>query len=100
MESNLFKDLLDDDNVNNYTKLYIVLSQLNYFKRYYIPNKLLENKLQISKQNINKLLKKFKDKGIIKVQYFNSKRYIRMNANYKKNIVDFEQFNYDWLDDN
>ena len=96
MANNIFKRLLDDNNVNNYTKLYLILYQLNHYEKRYIPNKLISNRLKLDIRNSRRLLKVFEDKKIIKVYYIKSKRYFKFIENNKK--VDFEDF--DWLSEN
>ena len=96
MENNIFKFLMNDDSVNDYTKLYLILYQLNYYKRYYIPNKMISNRLKLSIRNARRLLKQFEDKGIIKITYIGKKRYFRFN----KEVNHYDDFNdFDWLGD-
>lgn len=96
MENSIFKLLMNDDSVNDYTKLYLILYQLNYYKRYYIPNKMICNRLKIRKNWAIRLLKKFEDKGIIKITYIGKKRYFRFN----KEVNHYDDFNdFNWLGD-
>lgn len=96
MENNIFKLLMYDDSVNDYTKLYLILYQLNYYKRYYIPNKMICNRLKLNIRNSRRLLKKFEDKGIIKITYIGKKRYFR----FTKDLIPNDDFmDYDWLGD-
>ncbi len=101
MENNIFKSLLIDDNVNNYTKMYIALYQLNYFKTYYIPNKLLMNRLGLSKREVIRLINIFKTKKIITVKYINNRRYFKFNNNSNERInnISYDALDYDWLND-
>lgn len=101
MENNIFKSLLIDDNVNNYTKMYIALYQLNYFKNYYIPNKLLMNRLGLSKREVIRLINIFKAKKIITVKYINNRRYFKFNNNNceRANNISYDALDYDWLND-
>ena len=96
MENNIFKLLMQDDSVNDYTKLYLMLYQLNHYERYYIPNKMICNRLKLNIRNSRRLIKKFEDKGIIKVTYINKRRYFRFTKDLinKNPITD-----YDWLND-
>ena len=75
MKNNIFKSLLNDNNVNKYTKLYLILYQMNHYNRYYIPNKLIANRLKIDIKLCSRLLNMFKDKGIIKIYYIGKRRY-------------------------
>lgn len=97
MKNNLFNLLMNDKNVNNYTKALIIISQMNYFKKIYIPNKLLMNKLNITKPNAIKIVNKLKENKAIKVSYYENKRYIKImdNIDSNKNFYYFD--NYDWL---
>lgn len=107
-EDNIFKLLLNDDNVNNYTKLYIILYQMNYYKKNYIPNKLLANRLNMQIRDIRRLLNVFKKKGIIVIYYIGKKKYFKFvdkkdkfynETDYKTNEkIDFD-FNYNWLEE-
>lgn len=97
MKNNLFKLLLNDSNVNHYTKVLIIIAQMNYFDKIYIPNRVIMNKLNIDKSNVIKIINKLQDKKIIKVQYYENKRYIKIidKPEYNKNLDYFN--NYDWL---
>lgn len=97
MKNNLFKILLNDKNVNNYTKALIIILQMNYFDKIYIPNKLLMNKLNINKYNASRLIKQLENNKVIRVRYYENKRYITIvdNPEYNKNLDYFD--NYDWL---
>lgn len=88
---------MNDKNVNNYTKALIIISQMNYFKKIYIPNRLLMNKLNITKPNAIKIVNKLKENKAIKVSYYENKRYIKImdNIDSNKNFYYFD--NYDWL---
>lgn len=101
MENNIFKTLLIDENVNNYSKMYIVLYQLNYFKCYYIPNKLLMNRLKLSKREVIRLINIFKNKKIITIKYINNRRYFKFNNNSGERInnIGLDALDYDWLRD-
>lgn len=97
MKNNLFNLLMNDKNVNNYTKALIIISQMNYFKKIYIPNKLLMNKLNIDKKSVIRIVNKLKENKAIKVSYYENKRYIKImnNIDSNKNFYYFD--NYDWL---
>ena len=88
---------MNDKNVNNYTKALIIISQMNHFKKIYIPNRLLMNKLNITKPNAIKIVNKLKENKVIKVSYYENKRYIKImdNIDSNKNFYYFD--NYDWL---
>ena len=95
MKNNIFKSLLNDNNVNKYTKLYLILYQMNHYNRYYIPNKLIANRLKLSIRNSIRLLNMFKDKGIIKIYYIGKRRYFRFINDININVE--SNFDYDWL---
>ena len=97
MENNIFKLILNDDNVNKYTKLYLILYQMNHYKRYYIPNRLIANRLNLDIKLCPRLLNKFKEKGIIKIYYIGKRRYFRFVNEINKKEVNYED--YDWLND-
>ena len=88
---------MNDKNVNNYTKALIIISQMNYFKKIYIPNKILMNKLNIDKKSVIRIVNKLKENKVIKVSYYENKRYIKImdNIDSNKNFYYFD--NYDWL---
>ena len=87
---------MNDDSVNDYTKLYLILYQLNYYRRNYIPNKMICNRLKLNIRNSRRLIKKFEDKGIIKVTYINKRRYFR----FIKDLINKNPItDYDWLND-
>ena len=106
-ENNIFKILLNDNNVNNYTKLYLILYQMNFYKKNYIPNKLIANRLNIDIQDSRKLLNVFKKKGIIVIYYIGKKKYFKFKdkkdtildeSDYKTNKeIEFD-FDYNWLE--
>ena len=88
---------MNDKNVNNYTKALIIISQMNYFKKIYIPNRLLMNKLNITKPNAIKIVNKLKENKAIKVSYYENKRYIKIMDNIKNNKNFYYFDDYDWL---
>lgn len=96
MENNIFKLILNDDNVNKYTKLYLILYQMNYYKRHYIPNRLIANRLNLDIKLCPRLLNKFKEKGIIKIYYIGKKRYFKFINEINKKEVEFDDYN--WLE--
>lgn len=99
MKNNLFNLLMNDKNVNNYTKALIIISQMNYFDKIYIPNKLLMNKLNINKYNASRLIKQLENNKVIKVRYYENKRYVKIidKPEYNKNLDYFNNSVYDWL---
>lgn len=115
MKQNIFKQLVDNKNVNLYTKLYLILYQMDYYKKYYIPNKLIMNKLNINKQNACRLIQQLKKDKIIRIYYKGSRRYfefinieleeLRREDNFKYIPTDEEQkeinniLTYNWLED-
>ena len=94
VNNNIFKSLLNDDNVNDYTKLYLILYQMNYYQRHYIPNKLISNRLNLKIPNCTRLLKRLEKNNIIKITYIGKKRYFKFINNIK--TTDYEEYN--WLD--
>ena len=97
MENNIFKLILNDDNVNKYTKLYLILYQMNHYKKNYIPNRLIANRLNLDIPHSCRLLKMFEEKGIIRIYYIGQKRYFRFVNEIKKKEVNYED--YDWLEE-
>lgn len=97
MENNIFKLILNDDSVNDYTKLYLILYQMSYYKRHYIPNKLIANRLKLNIRNSRRLLKVFEEKGIIKIYYIGKRRYFKFINEINKKEVDYEDYN--WLEE-
>ena len=97
MKNNLFNLLMNDKNVNNYTKALIIISQMNHFKKIYIPNKVFMNKLNIDKKSVIRIVNKLKENKFIKVSYYENKRYIKImdNIDSNKNFYYFDS--YDWL---
>lgn len=94
-KNNIFGILLKDDNVNAYAKVLILISQLNYYNRYDIPNLLIMRRLKLSKQTSIRIINKLKNNGIIKVWYIGTKRKIKLSS--YDYIANFEPFNDDWL---
>ena len=109
MNKSLFSLLMNDDNVNLYTKFFIVLYNIKkYGKDNYIPNQLFMNKFKISKQQSCNLINKMKKDRIIRIYYINNKRYFdfidkeleilkgnKIKGYYNNNDI----LNYNWLDD-
>lgn len=89
--NNIFKILLNDDKVNNYTKLYLILNRLDYYKKYYIPNQLIMKELKLSCSNSQKLIAVFKKRKIIRIYYKGNKRYFEFIDN---NTDDKDNFRY------
>ena len=99
-DENIYKVLLTNKRVNNYTKLLIILNNLNYYKDYYIPNKKLKNQLKIDYKNIRTLLHQLEDDNIIKIGYKGKKRYFKfLTKNEKEKKDHIKLFKYDWLND-
>lgn len=100
----LNKLLLREKNICCYTKLLIILYQLDYFNDHYIPNKKLENilKSDFKKRNIIYTLNKIKDDEIITIFYRGKKRYFSFNNLYENEPDNNEipDLNYDWLNEN
>lgn len=98
--------LFENKHVNNYTKLLLYLSQLNYHEDYYIPSKKLMNKLKINKKRVIVLLHQLEEDEVIKIFYKNNRRYFVFLSKSKKEEKEIEQehnndpFYYDWLNDN
>ena len=76
-KDDIFNILLDNKNVNYYTKLLILLSRYSYYYDYYIPNKKIMNTLHISDNNVRRLINKAKEDNIIKVYYKGNRRYFK-----------------------
>ena len=70
---------------------------MNYYKRHYIPNRLIANRLNLDIKLCPRLLNKFKEKGIIKIYYIGKKRYFKFVNEIEKKEVEFDELNYDWL---
>lgn len=101
---NITKILLNNNRVNNYTKLLIRLQQLDYFEDYYIPNSKLMKMLNIHKKNLIVLLKQLEEDKIIAIYYRGRKRFfIFLKGSHEKENYDYEEkkelFDYDWLND-
>ncbi len=105
----LFSLLMNDDNVNLYTKFFIVLYNIKkYGKENYIPNQLFMNKFGTSKKDTSRLINKMKKDRIIRVYYINNKRYFdfidreleelkgnKIKGEYTNNDI----LNYNWLEE-
>lgn len=100
-ENNIFYILINDDNVNNYTKMLILLNRLNYYKDNYIPNIKLMKMLCIKEsKNIRRLLKKLKENNVINIYYIGKKRYFKFIKMKKKDTFKpTELFDYNWLEE-
>ena len=101
-DNNLFSILLEDENVNFYTKMLIMLSMLDYYEDYYIPNIKLMKMLGINKKSTIRLLKKLEDENIIRLFYKGKKRYfsfIKYKNKKKLNNDKIDLFDYDWLNE-
>ncbi len=104
----IVKVLLENKRVNNYTKMLITLSRLDYYKDNYIPNKKLMNILKINKNRVIVILKQLVEDNVIIVYHKGKKRYFKYIINEEKinindDIVDnkrrLDLFDYDWLND-
>lgn len=103
-KNNVIKLLLKNNKVNNYTKMMIILSNLNYFEDYYIPNKKLMRMLGINKNRVIVLLHQLQDDKVIKIFYKGRKRYFIFLAKCEEKnesiLEEVEAFdNYNWLED-
>lgn len=99
---NITSLLLKSKRVNNYARLMIILSRLNYYDDNYIPNAKLMKMLGINKKRTICLLQQLKEDRIIDIFYKGRKRYFMFIADDKKNKEDIiegkkELFDYDWL---
>lgn len=97
-EFNIYKVLLKNNRVNNYTKLLIVLNTLNYYGDDYIPNKKIMNLLKINKANTIRLLHQLENDHIIKIFYNGRKRYFIFEISDEKGNKE-EIFEYNWLEE-
>ena len=102
-KSDIIKILLNNSRVNNYTKLLLKLSVLDYLEDYYIPNKKLMNQLKIHKKNLIVLLHQLEEDKVIKIFYKNKKRYFTFIADMFNNEEETEErqnniFDYNWLE--
>ena len=105
----LFSLLMNDDNVNLYTKFFIVLYNIKkYGKENYIPNQLFMNKFKISKRIATRIINKMKNERIIRVYYINNKRYFDFidkeleelkNNEIKSNYTHNDILDYNWLEE-
>lgn len=97
----IFDILMKDNNVNNYTKMLILLNRLNYYSDNYIPNKKLMKILKINKPNVIRILGLLKKNKIIYVYYIGKKRYFKF-INKKMNDDKMEYtslYDYNWLEE-
>ncbi len=100
--------ILNNKRVNNYTKLMIILSSLNYYEDYYIPNRKLMNMLNINKKRVIILLKQLQEDRVIAIFYKGRKRFftflqtgnedLKNIDNDMENIPDNDLFDYNWLE--
>lgn len=102
-KTHITKILLNNRRVNNYTKLMIILSRLNYYEDYYIPNSKLMKMLVIHKKNLIVLLKQLEEDKIIAIFYRGRKRFFTFIKNGYEEEKEYvfeekkELFDYDWL---
>lgn len=98
----IFDILMKDNNVNNYTKMLILLNRLNYYSDNYIPNKKLMKILKIDdKKSIRRLIDKLKKNKIIYVYYINKKRYFKfINKKLNDDKMEYTSlYDYNWLEE-
>lgn len=99
--NSIIKILKQSKYVNNYTKLLLLLNNLNYYGDYYIPNKKLQRMLNINKNRVIVLLHQAEAENIIRLIYRGKKRYFIFNN--EKNEEDVTKkpdlFDYNWLED-
>lgn len=97
--------ILNDKNVNYYTKLMILLNTWDYYEDYYIPNRKIMNILKINKCWTIRLLKKLEENNIIHIFYRGRKRYFTFIAKSNNNEIIEEKthkedlFDYNWLEE-
>lgn len=101
---NITSLLLKSKRVNNYARLMIILSRLNYYDDNYIPNQKLMKMLKTDKKWTIKLLQQLKEDRIIDIFYKGRKRYFIFITDDKKNKEEIieekkELFDYDWLNE-
>ena len=107
--NSIYKILLQNKRINNYTKLLLLLNTLDYYEDYYIPNKKIMNILKINKNRVIVLLHQLEEDKMIHIFYKNRKRFFSFIAEVKESNVDVgkikeseeykEVFSYDWLSD-
>lgn len=97
----IFDILMKDNNVNNYTKMLILLNRLNYYSDNYIPNKKLMKILKINKPNVIRILGLLKKNKIIYVYYINKKRYFKfINKKLNDDKMEYTSlYDYNWLEE-
>lgn len=98
MKQNIYKQLLQNKRVNNYTKLLILLNNWNYYEDYYIPNKKISKFLKLDYKNIRILLHQLETDNIITLYYKNKKRYFKFIDNETEERNN-DIFHYDWLNE-
>lgn len=101
-DNSIYKILLNNNRVNNYTKLLLILKSYDYYEDYYIPNRKLMNVLKINKNRIIVLLKQIEKDKMIKLFYKGKKRYFVFIADVSKDEKEEEKpidlYDYNWLD--
>lgn len=98
----IFDILMKDNNVNNYTKMLILLNRLNYYSDNYIPNKKLMKILKLNDiPNVRRIIKKLEDNKIIHTYYINKKRYFKfINKKINEDKMEYTSlYDYNWLDE-
>ena len=109
MNKSLYSLLMNDENVNLYTKFFIVLYNIKkYGKDNYIPNQLFMNKFKLSKKDTSRLINKMRKDKVIRIYYINNKRYfdfidkeleILKENKIKGDYTNSDILNYNWLED-
>lgn len=97
----IFDILMKDNNVNNYTKMLILLNRLNYYSDNYIPNVKLMKMLGINKKNTIRIINKLKEEKIIYVYYIGKKRYFKfINKKINEDKMEYTNlYDYNWLEE-
>ena len=97
----IFDILMKDNNVNNYTKMLILLNRLNYYSDNYIPNIKLMKMLGINKKNTIRIINKLKEEKIIYVYYIGKKRYFKfINKKINEDKMEYTSlYDYNWLEE-
>lgn len=101
--NNIITILKKSKYVNNYTKLLLLLNNLDYHGDYYIPNKKLEKILKINKNRVIFLLHQAEDERLIRLIYRDRKRFFLFIDKNKKSEEEIikkpDLFDYNWLED-
>lgn len=106
--NNLYNILLNNEKVNTYTKILIILNQLSYNHEFYIPNKKLLNickkyKIKINTRQLQNVLTSLVNNKLINIFHKGNYRYF--NLNYYNNSRKIKDKTYelededDWLNE-